>query len=79
MVQDCPLNPYKKVEAKLNLLETILLSENESKEVTPLMAVTRAQAQRKAAQPSTDKEGSAMPYPNSWKARKQRRVATKKR
>ena len=44
-----------------------------------MMAVTGAQAQKKAAQPCNDKEEFARSSPNSWKARRQRTVAKKKR
>ena len=82
LVIDCDLNPDKKGKATLNLLETIpSASSNESDEskhkVTPVNVMTRAQAQKQAAQP-TEEGRTEKSSPDSWKARRQRRVATKK-
>ena len=78
-MSDCPLNPEKKGKVALNLLETIPSSSgNESKGSKPVNVVTRAQAQQQAAQPTIEEEKSKRSSPNSWKARRQRRVATKK-
>ena len=79
LVSDCSLNLDKKGKATLNLLETILLSSgNESEEVKSLKVVTEAQALKHGAQQMDGKEKSKKSSPSTWKARCQRRMATKK-
>ena len=80
LVFDCLLRPNKKGKATLNLLETIpLSSRNESKDVKSIKVVTRAHALKDAIQQTDGKEKSEKSSPSIWKARRQRRMATKKR
>ena len=77
---NCSLNSDKKGKATLNLLETIPSSSgNESKDVKSVKVVTRAQALKDVAQQMDGKEKSEKISPSTWKARRQRRLATKKR
>ena len=79
LVSDCSLNPDKKGKATLNLLETIPSSSgNKSKDVKPVNVVTRAQALKDAAQQTEREEKSEKSSRSTWKARRQRRVDTKK-
>ena len=79
LVSDCSLNPDKKGKATLNLLETIPSSSgNESKDIKFAKVVTRAQALKDATQQTDGKEKSEKSSPSTWKACRQRRMATKK-
>ena len=57
LVQYFTLSPKKNVKATLNLLDTIPSNGNQCEEVILVMAMTRAQDQKKVAQPSFDEEG----------------------
>ena len=79
LVSDCSLNLDKKGKATLNLLETIPLSSgNESEEVKSFKFVTRDQALKYVAQQMDGKEKFENSSLSTWKARRQRRMATKK-
>ena len=66
------MNLEKKGKVALNLLETIPSSSgNDSEGAKPINIVTRAQA--------IEEEKSKRSSPDSWKARRQRRVYAKKR
>ena len=49
-----------------------------AKEPKPVNVVTRAQAQQQVAHPTIEEEKIERSFSNSWKARRQRRVAAKK-
>ena len=79
LVSDCSLNLDKKGKATLNLLETIASSSgNESEDVKSVKVVTRAQALKDTTQQMDGEEKSKKSSPSTWKARCQRRMATKK-
>ena len=79
LVSDCPLNPEKKGKVALNLLETIpSSSDTESEGAKPFNVAMRAQSQQQETHLTIEEEKSERSSPNSWKARRQRQVATKK-
>lgn len=77
LVIDCPMHPNKKQKVTLNLLETIP-SEAESEGGISVKVVTRAQGRKEGPQNLVDEkiEGTSR---NSWRARRQRRVAGKRK
>ena len=89
LVSDCPAKPGAKPPVTLNLVEVIpseSSSASEAEKIIPLKVITRAQA--KAKKPEQEKDGEDEKQPqsesskssrNSWKARRQRREASKKR
>ena len=63
----------------MNLLETIPSSSGIESEGAKLVnVVTKTRAQQQATQPTIEEEKFERSSPNSWKARRQRRVAAKK-
>ena len=91
LVQDCPMHPDKKGKTSLNYVGKIpstgMPSSLESDRVVPLQAITRAQAQAIAekGKEKEETEPEATPSENTkksrgtWKQRRARRAASKKK
>ena len=89
LVQDCPTPIEKKDRATLNCVEEVLPSSNpvsssDFGEVVPLKAITRAQAEAKNNARKEDETDQTLSEKSkktkeSWKAKRTRRVASKKR
>ena len=90
-VQDCPLHPDKKGKTSLNFIEPLPSTDtpgsSESDKVVPLKAITRAQAQANAEKRKEKEETEPEATPSesteksrgTWKQRRARRVASKKK
>ena len=88
LVQDCPVQAEKKKKATLNYVEVIPSSSqpsssSEVEAIVPLKVITRAQAQAQKLQGELDQETvvsvRSHKTKGSWKARRERRAANKKR